>query len=233
MPTMEEFANYEHGRLLESLIYLNRPKVILEIGVAEAHATQWLCSGAKAVGGKVFGYDSWTVHGLMKQFNSAGNQQSCTAWLNSKGYDDSVFELTTIDSQSSEFAGLIKTKHPVIDFAFIDGCHSYIGAKTDFDNVYPLLSPGGIIVFHDTLRIDGCRELMIDLRTTLNDGTYDIIDFPWGNADRRVGVSMLVKRTYPVLGLGIDEQCNLDNHYDDIYKKEQDWYQSELKRYSK
>ena len=71
---------------------------------------------------------------------------------------------------------------------------------------------------------------MIDLRTTLYDGTYDIIDFPWGNADRRVGVSILVKRSYPLINLLIDEQCDLTERFEDIYNKEKAWYNSEVER---
>jgi predicted O-methyltransferase YrrM len=36
-----------------------------------------------------------------------------------------------------------------IDLLFIDGDHSYKGVKSDFDMYAPLVSPGGMIVFHD------------------------------------------------------------------------------------
>jgi predicted O-methyltransferase YrrM len=38
-----------------------------------------------------------------------------------------------------------------IDFLFIDGDHSYEGVKQDFDMYAPLVSPGGLIAFHDIL----------------------------------------------------------------------------------
>jgi hypothetical protein len=125
--------------------------------------------------------------------------------------------------------------------AYIDGCHSYDGIKNDFDIIYPQLSESGIIVFHDTLRIDGCREFMIDLRTKFWDGTYDLITFPWGSmfysdgnvVNRRTGISVLTKRSFATLDLPIDEQCNLDEHFNDIYVKEEEWYEAELKRAAK
>ncbi len=40
--------------------------------------------------------------------------------------------------------------HP-IDFAFIDGDHTYEGVKSDFLNYGHLVRPGGIIAFHDIL----------------------------------------------------------------------------------
>ena len=229
----------EQGPLLESLVYLNQAQVIVEVGVAEAKSTDWLCRGAKLRGGKVYGYDLWDTHGLNNQFKHWSSKEKCEAYLTSKGHTN--FELTKINSRTPEFAELIKTKHPVIDLAFIDGCHSYDGIKNDFDAIYPQLSATGVIVFHDTMSIDGCREFMIDLRTKYNDGTFDLVTFPYGSmfysdgnvVDRRTGVSVLVKRGFAVIPQAIDEQCNLDEHFNDIYVKEEEWYDAELKRAQK
>jgi len=229
----------EQGPLLESLVYLNQAQVIVEVGVAEAKSTDWLCRGAKLRGGKVYGYDLWDTHGLNNQFEHWSSKEKCETYLQSKGHTN--FELTKINSRTPEFAELIKSKHPSIDLAYIDGCHSYDGIKNDFDIIYPQLSESGIIVFHDTLRIDGCREFMIDLRTKFNDGTYDLITFPWGSmfysdgnvVNRRTGISVLVKRSFATLDLPIDEQCNLDEHFQEIYVKEEEWYEKELKKAAK
>ena len=229
----------EQGPLLESLVYLNQAQTIVEIGVAEAKSTDWLCRGAKLRGGKVYGYDLWDTHGLKNQFEHWSSKEKCETYLQSKGHTN--FELTKINSRTPEFAELIKTKHPSIDLAYIDGCHSYDGIKNDFDIIYPLLSESGVIVFHDTLRIDGCREFMIDLRTKFFDGTYDLITFPWGSmfysdgnvVNRRTGISVLAKRSFATLDLPIDEQCNLDDHFQEIYVKEEEWYEAELKRAAK
>jgi hypothetical protein len=229
----------EQGPLLESLVYLNQAQVIVEVGVAEAKSTDWLCRGAKLRGGKVYGYDLWDTHGLNNQFEHWSSKEKCEAYLTDKGHTN--FELTKINSRTPEFAELIKTKHPSIDLAFIDGCHSYDGIKNDFDVIYPLLSESGVIVFHDTLRIDGCREFMIDLRTKFFDGTFDLITFPWGSmfysdgnvVNRRTGISVLAKRSFATLDLPIDEQCNLDEHFQEIYVKEEEWYEKELKKAAK
>jgi hypothetical protein len=229
----------EQGPLLESLVYLNQAKVIVEVGVAEAKSTDWLCRGAKLRDGKVYGYDLWDTHGLRNQFQHWSSKEKCEAYLQSKGHTN--FELTKINSRTPEFAELIKTKHPIIDLAFIDGCHSYDGIKNDFDAIYPQLSETGVIVFHDTMRIDGCREFMIDLRTKYNDGTFDLVTFPYGSMsygdgnvrDIRTGISVLVKRSFATLVHPISEQCNLDEHFNDIYVKEEEWYEAELKRAQK
>lgn len=229
----------EQGPLLESLVYLNQSKVIVEVGVAEAKTTHFLCEGAKAVGGTVYGYDLWDTHGLKNQFEHWSSKEKCEAYLRSKGHTN--FELTKINSRTPEFHELIKSKHPRIDLAFIDGCHSYDGIKNDFDAIYPQLSESGVIVFHDTMSIDGCREFMIDLRTKFWDGTFDLITFPYGSmvygdgnrADRRTGISVLAKRAFATLDQPCDEICNLDDHTQDIYVAEEEWYEAELKRAKK
>lgn len=39
-----------------------------------------------------------------------------------------------------------------LDFAFIDGDHSYDGVRSDFELWSPLVRPGGLVAFHDTIR---------------------------------------------------------------------------------
>ena len=115
-----------------------------------------------------------------------------------------------------------------IDFAFIDACHSYVGIKNDFDIIYPLLNQDqGIIIFDDTLMIDGCREFMLHLRTRYFDGTFDIIDFPFGCDKRKTGLSLLVKRGYPLSKRPIDQICGSLSEPRDIEDAEKKWFQNE------
>lgn len=229
----------EHSPFLESLIYLNQCKIVVEIGVAEAKTTDFLCCGAARVNGHVYGYDIWDTHGEQNQFEHWSSKEKCEEYLHSKKHTN--FELTKINSRTVEFKELIKTKHPRIDLAFIDGCHSYNGIKNDFEAIYPQLSETGIIVFHDTMSIDGCRAFMIDLRTKFWDGTFDLVTFPYGSMvygngvvrDRRTGVSMLVKRGFATIPQPCDEQCDIEEHFDEIYVAEEEWYSAELKKAEK
>ena len=52
-------------------------------------------------------------------------------------------------STQEMLSDLLKSKQ--LDFLFIDGDHSYEGAKADFDLYKPFVRPGGIVVFHDIL----------------------------------------------------------------------------------
>ena len=226
-PTFEK-SSEEHGNFFKSIIEYNRFKNIVEIGVALATTTHYFCEAAKKTGGFVYGYDIFDIHGQEKQFPKFTSLSRSEEYLQSKGHTN--FKLIEIDTLEPGFNKILKENTPEIDFAFIDGDHSYKGIQSDFENVYPLLSPFGIVLFHDTLRIDGCREFVIDLRTKFYDGTYDLVDFPWGFGPRRCGITLLIKRTYPIINLLIDEQCGSPSINEEIYKKEKIWYENELKR---
>lgn len=49
-----------------------------------------------------------------------------------------------------------------IDFAFIDGDHTYEGVKADFQDYGPLVRPGGLIGFHDILPRPDLPEISVD-----------------------------------------------------------------------
>jgi predicted O-methyltransferase YrrM len=53
------------------------------------------------------------------------------------------------DSHTEEMFNDIKGFCPQFDFIFIDGDHSYDGVKKDFEMYKNLLSPRGVIAFHD------------------------------------------------------------------------------------
>jgi len=226
----------EQGPFIESLIYLNQCKVIVEIGVGEAKTTEFLCRGADRTGGRVWGFDIWDTHGLRDQFEHWSSKEKCEEYLKTRGYSN--FTLTKVDTKAQEFTDILDSQFNNIDLAFIDGCHSYDGIKNDFDLIYPKLSETGIIVFHDTMSIDGCREFLIDLRTRFWDGTFDVVTFPYGSmvygdgsvVDRRTGISMIVKRSFATLSQPIDEICNLEDRCQEIYVKEEEWYDAELQR---
>lgn len=226
---MEEWSK-EHGQLLQQIIEFNKYKVCVEIGVAYGTTTYYLCKGAEKNNGYVYGFDLWDVHGIQKQFNKISSLHDAENYLYNKNVSN--FSLFKVDTKTEKFKEKINLLES-IDFAFIDGCHSYSGIKNDFDIIYNRLSPYGMIAFHDTLRIDGCREFMIDLRTIYFDGTFDIIDFPWGNCKRRVGISLLVKRSYPICNIEIDEKCGSINEFNNIYNKEKEWYKKGKYNYLK
>lgn len=223
------FENTDWGPLLMSLVQFNKCKVIVEVGVCLGDSTDYLCQGAKFNNGHVHGFDLWDIHGLWNQFPQYSTKQKVEEKLKELGHYN--FTLHKVNTKSSNFRNLIKELDK-IDFAFIDACHSYEGISNDFNVVFPYMADGGIVVFHDTAAIDGCREFIIDLRTTLNDGNYDIVDFPYGGINRRCGLTILKKRTLNH-GAMIDEICGSPSSPDVIYEKEKNWFDNELSRLKK
>jgi len=213
------------SNLLKHLVIFNNRKICVEIGVRGGGTTKELCAAAKQTGGQVFGFDCWTTHGLKKQFQTKQTKAQVAKMLKGHGYNN--FTLTQVDTMTPEFPVLLAKMCPKIDFAFIDGCHSYLGIKNDFDAVYPLLANDGIIAFHDTVRIDGCREFILDLRTKYSDGTFDVVDFPWGWGKRRNGLSLLVKRFVAASDIKLDEVCGSLSLPKDIYRKGKEWLKNE------
>lgn len=65
------------------------------------------------------------------------------------------------EARTIEKVGILFDNHP-IDFAFIDGDHSYEGVKADFLNYGPLIRKGGIIGFHDILPRPDLPEIQVD-----------------------------------------------------------------------
>ena len=239
----------EHGSLLESLVILNKPKTIVELGVAHGSSIKYLCSGAQILdtlikndskfkntsseksSSHIYGFDLWEKHGANNQYERIGSKQEVEKYLNEFGYKN--FTLVKCDLNTIEAKNYFNN-FKKIDFCYIDACHSYNGVKKNFDLVYPKLSETGIIVFDDTIRIDGAREFIIDLRTKFYDGSFDIITFPFGNRDRKTGVTLLVKRSVEKnndkFEYQIDEICGSISNKNEIYLKEKNWYKKELKK---
>lgn len=59
------------------------------------------------------------------------------------------FKLFIGNSQTEEMKNTVKDFCPLYDLIFIDGDHSYKGVKADFELYKELLSPRGVIIFHD------------------------------------------------------------------------------------
>ena len=100
-------------------------------------------------------------------------------------------------------------------------------------NVIQKMNPHGIVAFHDTAVIDGCREFIADLRIH-NNGSYDVSDYPYGTNQRNCGITLITKPGYG--DVKIDEICGSPSVPEDIYAKERknfppldNWWQENLK----
>lgn len=215
----------------EALIHFAEARTCVEVGVAHGGGTVRLCKAAAANGGHVYGFDIWKRHGLRKQFKQIGSREQVEEKLRKIGISNfTLVQIDTINEKERFKRELDKLCPNGIDFAFIDGCHSYAGVKNDFSVVYPRLTSRGIVAFHDTLMIDGCREFMLDLRTKFCDGTFDVVDFPFGcHTEDHIGISLLVKRSFPILDIPITETCGSISTEREIEQREVKWLELETK----
>jgi len=193
--------------LFAALIKLFDCRVVVEIGVAAGSTTPTLCHATK---GKVYGYDAWAQHGQWGQFQPIGTKIAVETLLASQGLTN--FELHQVDTTTEAFENVLPKN---IDFAFIDGDHSYPGALNDFTKIYPYLAKRCVIIFHDTLQIDGSRELMLFLETQYPE--FQFVNLPQIYTGVDYGMTMAVRNLgeHPV-----GEICGSPSHPNAIYRRE-------------
>ncbi|MDX1763369.1 MAG: class I SAM-dependent methyltransferase [bacterium] len=79
-----------------------------------------------------------------------------------------------------------------IDFAFIDGDHTYVGVKSDFETYGPLVRPGGLIAFHDILPRSDEPEIQVDRFWKEVRDQYDCHEFIGDDSGgRRIGIGVI------------------------------------------
>lgn len=135
----------EEGRFLEQLVADVKPSVSLEVGLAYGISTLFICKGLE------------TVHNP-RHIVIDPNQ------LQSRGTHDCYEGIGLHNLQKAGYERMIEF-HPLpsylalpalvgqgvrVDFAFIDGWHTFDFASVDFFYVDLLLRPGGVVVIDDT-----------------------------------------------------------------------------------
>lgn len=112
-----------------------QPKTVMEIGTAEG--------GTNFLLGATLPDVTLTVALDLYVQNTEFLRTFCRPGLNQVFLHGSSFAPKTINLVHNTLSG-----RP-LDILFIDGDHSYAGAKADFDAYAPLVRPGGLIAFHD------------------------------------------------------------------------------------
>jgi len=127
------------GALLQKVIREKRPQVGVEVGLAFGISTLYILEALKEVGGKkLIGMDPaqqddyWRGGGLRN--------------IEVAGYAD-LYEFHE-DTSQQVLPELVK-KQQKIDFAFIDGWHTFDHTLIDFFYIDRMLSVGGVVIFDD------------------------------------------------------------------------------------
>jgi len=131
----------ECGAFLAALVKMSKYKTVLEIGVFEGETTQHLIN-ALPQGGQYVGID-------INDYRT--DKTTALMEVGGKSID---FIL------GNSFDELNKLPNNHFDLIFVDGDHSFGHVLQEFKLVEKLVARGGVIVYHDTIHLDGPRKLV-------------------------------------------------------------------------
>ncbi len=141
----EEFASFVHYVATK----LPPAKLSLDIGVASGGQTKFLRD--------YFPAEKTIVVDI-------GQHPNFVHWDRIKRQLNSELVLEIIqDSHAPEVAQKLAPFAGQVDFAYVDGDHSYRGLRKDIFLVRELLRPGGYMVLHDTLAVPDCKRVHDEL----------------------------------------------------------------------
>jgi predicted O-methyltransferase YrrM len=132
-------------------------KRFLEIGSFEGRSTVWLIDNAIDDGGELFCVDTWEGGEEHKaQGHDMGeveerfhrNITTALAYQYPKKINVQSFRDTSLNALSALLSTMPEKREP-FDFIYIDGSHQAPDVLTDACMCWPLLKPGGVMVFDD------------------------------------------------------------------------------------
>lgn len=193
--------NIGFGYLYYSLARILRPKNVLAMGSAKGFSPICLALGIKDNhnNGKLHFVDagySDTEDGLSKGMGGVGfwkQKDKVAKQFKQFGVDRII---TPYIMTTAEYYGLYKKNgFPLIDLLYIDADHSYDGFKHDFEYFSKVISPTGIIIFHDALAEKG-----------INGFDFGIKDYYENNLIKNNEFSVFRIPVWP--GLGLAQRIN-------------------------
>lgn len=154
--------NYNHPRILYSLIRAAKPRSIIEVGTYRGLGAAWMAKAAQENNfGLVTCIDDFSLTDHEARYGDA--RRHLHENLLQLGVRDWV---TIIEGKSDQ------VKWPEsCDFAYIDGWHGYLACKSDFDNAADLGAQ--IICLDDTTQSVGPRMVVDEVRES---GKWDVLD---------------------------------------------------------
>jgi predicted O-methyltransferase YrrM len=131
-------------------------KSVLEIGSYIGASA--CCFGAakketKSDSGQIFCVDTWNNDSM-----SEGNWDTYTEFTNNtKEVSEYV---VPIRGFSTKVVSQVSSQITHLDLLFIDGDHSYEGAKADWESYKSFLIPGSVVIFHDFGWAEGVKQVI-------------------------------------------------------------------------
>jgi predicted O-methyltransferase YrrM len=143
----------DEGKFLQRVIRDVRPRVSIEIGLAFGVSTLYMCEALSEVGGqKHIVCDPDQFGGIGDGFHGVGLKN-----LRDAEYD-SLVEFHPISSHL--LLPQLEHQGARVQFAFIDGWHTFDYTFVDFFYIDRILDVGGVIVFDDTKNYLAIRKVV-------------------------------------------------------------------------
>jgi predicted O-methyltransferase YrrM len=138
--TVRAHISETQGEMLQRIIAETKPRVSLEVGLAYGVSALFICDALKMVGGeRHIVIDS---HQMTEVWDGGAGLRN----LKAAGYE-SLIDFYGEESQRA--LPKLEARGERIDFAFIDGAHTFDHALVDFFYVDRMLEVGGIVAFDD------------------------------------------------------------------------------------
>jgi len=155
-------------------------ETVLEIGSYIGASACCFGAACKQSGkGRVFCIDTWNNDSM-----SEGSKDTYREFLeNTAPFSDYV---VPIRGFSTEVATQVKSAVQRIDLLFIDGDHSYSGAKADWETYKDRLRQGSIVVFHDYGWADGVRRVVHEDVSPVIDVSAQLSNMWWGTVSQHI-----------------------------------------------
>jgi len=134
------YGDSSAGEILIALIHHTRPKIVVEVGIAYGINTARLAWNLPK--------DS-TLYALELKVEPCAREI-----IEAYSLSDRVI---FIEGDSKNTA---RTLPDGLGLVYVDGDHSIPGVTADYDNLWPKMAPGGIMVFHDVSAYCGVRDFV-------------------------------------------------------------------------
>ena len=135
----------KHSWALYDLVLKNRPETVIEIGMAQGVSTLSILSALAQTGGKLISIDPYIGAGWHRAREAALEGVRRAGYEKYHEYIDAL-SIPTLEDMAEEGS--------LIDFAYIDGDHSYEAALGDAKGADRILNPEGILGFNDVGKIE-------------------------------------------------------------------------------
>ncbi len=175
---LTNFIRYRNGpsryRTLRRLVARSRPCTIVEIGVWQGDAARQMikAAGGRSRSVRYWGFDLFEERAIPEQLEREISPDPPPMQHVYKSLAVLGVDVVLVAGDSTRT--LPETDLPPIEFAFIDGGHSYETVSADWRNIQPKLAPGAVVVFDDYTNRDAVTHEGFGVRRLV-----DEIDEDW------------------------------------------------------